>query len=99
MSLENLSDRERIQIFVALENPIRYNMIIFLSNSGGESKHSEIASKLKLDELEYVHHANLLLEAGLTKPVYYSHQGKETLDTSIEITEKAKMVLDFLNKD
>jgi hypothetical protein len=60
MGNRELSEREKLETFVALESLLRYNMLIFLDNNGGKAKHYEIAREFKLGRNEYNHHVNVL---------------------------------------
>jgi hypothetical protein len=68
MKLDSLSVKQKTDMFVALEDPLRYNMMTFIYNKGGEASHSAIAYEFKLSDKDYEHHANLLIDGNIIKP-------------------------------
>jgi predicted transcriptional regulator len=94
MGMETLGVKEKLDVFVALDNTTRFNMLIFLSNRKTAS-HKEIAQEFKLSEEEYCRHVNKLFEADLVKNGPY-RTDQETMSIKILPTEKAQIVLDAL---
>lgn len=62
-----LGERDKLEIFVAVENPIRLNMLLQLYERE-PMNHSEISRIFGLTEKDYSHHMNILMNHSLVKP-------------------------------
>ncbi len=84
-----------LKVFPALDNECRFNMLIFLSNTGSKS-FSEIKSDFHLSSASAMHHLDTLLKAELISNSYRTPSSEAREYSFYEITERGKKILEAL---
>jgi Mn-dependent DtxR family transcriptional regulator len=91
-----LSDRDKLDIFVALDNPLRINMLVYLSNNGGKAKNSDVAREFNLSRPDYISHLAKLQEGDLVEFSRGYKTDVDNMDLQIELKDKARTALALL---
>ena len=90
-----LDAKDWLDVFPALDDVDRFNMLILLNNEG-PLFHREIAERRTLSASRVTHHLNRLMDTKLIKNEYVTPQGNERLYSRYQITEKGEEILRIL---
>ena len=90
-----LNAKEWLDVFPALENVVRFNILIFLNNEGPNS-FTKIKENRKLSPGNCTYHLNKLMKAGLVTNSYRTPSEDTREYSDYEITEKGHNILEIL---
>ena len=90
-----LSAKEWLDVFPALENVVRFNVLIFLNNEG-TSSFTKIKEIRELSPGNCTYHLNKLMKAGLVANSYRTPSEDTREYSDYEITEKGHKILEIL---
>ena len=93
--MSELSKKDWLEVFTALENENRYNIVMLLKDEG-EKSFTYIQQKLQLSPGNCAHHMNVLFNKGIVFNSYITPKDNETEYSFYELTDKAKKALNHI---
>jgi len=96
MPVSPFNVEEWIDVFPALDNPERFNILIYLSNNGPKL-FSEIKTEFKIESSSSVeHHLNKLMNAQLIENSFKKPPNGARGHSYYTVTERGQKILDIL---
>ena len=93
-----LDAKESLDVFPALDNPTRFNILIYLSNEGRQP-FSAVQTKFNLQNSTTQHHLEKLMGASLIVNSYQTPTETNGTYSYYELTPRGKEVLQTLMPD
>jgi DNA-binding MarR family transcriptional regulator len=93
-----LDAKEWLDVFPALDNEVRFNMLIYLSNEGPKS-FSQVKKEFKIPPSSVEHHLDKLMNAQLIINSYRTPSADAREYSYYHLTERGKKILAILLED
>ena len=87
--------KERLDDFPALDNEVRFNILIFLANEGPKS-FSEVKKEFNIPPSSVEHHLDKLMDAQLISNSYRTPSSETREYSYYDLTDRGKTILSIL---
>jgi DNA-binding MarR family transcriptional regulator len=92
-----LDAKEWLDVFPALDNEVRFNMLIYLANEGPKS-FSQVKKEFKISPSSVEHHLDKLMSAQLIINSYRTPSDEAREYSYYDLTDRGKKILAILLK-